>query len=78
MNEIRQKIIVILAAVLLMEVEDIPENAAPGILEKWDSLRHMNLVMSLEEEFDVRFPDAQIEELINLDLIELSINELLV
>ena len=77
MNEIRKKIKVILAAVFLMKVEEIPENSAPGIIEKWDSLRHMNLVMALEEEFDIRFPDSQIEELISLDLIELSINELL-
>jgi len=76
MSEVKQKIIAVMAAVFEMNIEDVPANSAPGVVEKWDSLRHMNLVLALEEEFSIRFPDDQIEQLITIELIELSIKEL--
>lgn len=76
MSETRQKIVRIMAAVFAVSSSEIPSNAAPGVIEKWDSIRHMNLILALEEEFDFRFPDDQVEQLISLDLIELSVNEL--
>lgn len=77
MSDTRQKIINVMAAVFSVAPSEIPANAAPGVIEKWDSLRHMNLILALEEEFEIRFPDEQVEQLISLDLIELSVNELL-
>jgi acyl carrier protein len=76
MSEIKKKILDVMAAVFEMDVNDIPDDASPGVIEKWDSLRHMNLVLALEEEFSIRFPDDQLEQLINLKLIELSVDEL--
>ena len=77
MNKIKKKIILSMAAVFDMNEEDIPDNATPGQIEKWDSLKHMNLIVALEEEFSIRFRDEQLEELISIELIELSIKELL-
>ena len=31
----------------------------------WDSLRHIQLIFSLEEEFDVEFTDLEITEMVN-------------
>jgi acyl carrier protein len=76
MSEIKQKIRTVMAAVFEMDVKDIPDDVAPEVVEEWDSLRHMNLVLALEEEFNIRFPDEQIEQLINIEQIEFSINEL--
>ena len=77
MTEVNQRVIEVMAAVLEMDPSLIPSDASPGVLEKWDSLRHMNLIVALEEEFSIRFPDELIEELISLKLIQLSIKELL-
>lgn len=55
----------------------IGDEAAPGSIGQWDSLRHMNLVLALEDEFGIRFPDDQMEQLISYRLIELSLRELL-
>ena len=44
-------------------------------IASWDSINHMNLIVSLEEEFKVRFSEEEINELISLDLIELVIKE---
>ncbi len=66
----------VMAAVFEMDPTEIDDEASPGRIEHWDSLRHMNLVLALEEEFDVRFPDDQVEELVSFRLIELSLKEL--
>lgn len=69
MNEIKQKILAVMADVFEMDVVDIPENAAPGVIEKWDSLKHLSLILALEEEFDTRFTDEEMVDLLNLNLI---------
>jgi acyl carrier protein len=61
-----------------IDLATISDEATPGNIEQWDSLRHMNLVLALEDEFDVRFRDEQMEELISFRLIELNLNDLLV
>lgn len=76
MTEIRQKILAVMSAVFEIDIDDIPENAAPGVIETWDSLKHMNLVLALEEEFEIRFNDDDIAELITISLIESIIKEL--
>lgn len=69
MNASKQKILDVMATVFEINQANIPDNAAPGIIEAWDSLRHMNLIISLEEEFCVRFTDEEMTELISLPLI---------
>jgi acyl carrier protein len=69
MSDINQRVLNAMAVVFEMDAADIPLNAAPGVLEKWDSLKHMNLVLALEEEFEVRFTDDELVDLLNLKLI---------
>jgi acyl carrier protein len=76
MTEIKQKVLNTMSDVFEMDLADIPENAAPGVIENWDSIRHMNLVVALEEEFDIRFNDVDIADLITITLIESIIKEM--
>ncbi len=76
MNDIGNRIKNIMAAVFEMDSSTIDDDAGPGIIDKWDSLCHMSLVMALEEEFKIRFPDEMIQQLLSFKLIELSIREL--
>lgn len=69
MIELRDEIVTLLASVLGVPAEDIPPEAAPGIIEKWDSLKHMTLIVTLEEEFDIRFSDDQLTDMLSLELI---------
>ena len=56
--------------------EDITIGSSPDNVEGWDSFKHMNLIISLEEEFDVRFSDNEIGMLISYkniaELIEIK------
>ena len=66
-----------MASVFEVSVEDINEDSSPDTIENWDSLRHMNLITVLEEEFDIRLNDEQITEMMNFNLVIYSINEAL-
>ena len=42
------------------------ETVAYGIEPAWDSLRHVELIFSIEDEFGVRFEEAELARLTNL------------
>jgi len=50
-------------------VEEITEQSSPETIATWDSLKHMNLVLALEEEFGVRFSDEEIMSMVSVELL---------
>jgi acyl carrier protein len=74
---LNERIHMVMGAVFGIDPATIGHDASVGNIKEWDSLRHMNLVLALEDEFGVRFRDDQVEQLISFRLIELSLNELL-
>ena len=71
-----EKVSEIMSSVFGIPKEQINLNSSPDNIENWDSLRHMNLVVALEEEFGVSFSDDQMSELLNYQLIVLTLKEL--
>lgn len=67
----------IMSTVFDVPIEDITEDASTDTIENWDSLRHLNLILALEEEFAITIPDEEVGNLVNYKLIELVINDLL-
>jgi acyl carrier protein len=63
----------IMAQVFQIDVESIDGNTSPDVVERWDSLKHMQLIMALEDEFGIEFPDDVIPELLSLAAIETKI-----
>ena len=53
----------VMSAVFEITIEQINENSSPDTIESWDSLKHMNLVIALEEEFDTEIPDEEAEKI---------------
>lgn len=64
-----ENIKIVMANVLGIDTTKITEDASPDTIDEWDSLKHMNLVLALEEEFDVVFSDEQIIDMLNYKLI---------
>jgi acyl carrier protein len=58
-----------MASVFNLDESQIDENASPSVIAEWDSLKHMNLILALEEEFGITFTDDEIVELLNYKLI---------
>ena len=71
----KDKVKKIIASVFNLEVNSIKDNASPDNILNWDSLNHMNLIVSLEEEFIIRFTDEEISEMLNLELIVYTIKQ---
>ena len=59
MDELKQ----VIAAALQVPVESVADDSSPATLPQWDSLAHLNLVMSLEQKFAVKFT---LEEIVQL------------
>lgn len=59
----------IMAIIFDKDVNSITDDASPDNIDLWDSLHHMNLIVSLEEEFEVQFTDDELIEMMNLPLI---------
>ena len=58
-----------------IDVNLINDKSSSDSIENWDSLKHMNLLVALEEEFDVEFDDVDLENLLNFQLIHTAIRE---
>lgn len=56
----------VIADVLQVPVESVVEDSSPATLPQWDSLAHLNLIISLEQEFHVKFTIGEIVELQNV------------
>jgi acyl carrier protein len=69
------KILQILSNVFEVEISTLDENSSIDNIENWDSIRHLNLILALEEEFKISIPDEEVGNLVNFKLIELIINE---
>lgn len=65
----KKEILEIMSLVFEIDSKGIPDNAAPGIIENWDSLRHLNLIVNLEDKFDIHFTDEELVSLINIEAI---------
>ncbi len=66
-----------MATLLTVDVNAINSEASMDTIPTWDSLRHMNLVLALEEEFKVSIPDEDAGNITSYKLIKLVLEELL-
>jgi acyl carrier protein len=73
MNELKDRIIAVMKCVF--DLAQIDENASQQSIEKWDSLGHLNLIVALEEEFDVSFEPEEMITMTSLQLIVDKIKE---
>jgi acyl carrier protein len=63
----------VMAAVFGIAPEQISDDASPHDIKGWDSIKHMNLVLALEEEFGIQFEDAEIPSLVSFQIIAATV-----
>ena len=66
----------VLSAVIDVPIEQISDKASMDDIESWDSLAQMNLVIALEDEFQLVIPDEEVGTLISIPWILSLINEI--
>jgi acyl carrier protein len=64
-----EKLRIILSRVLRIDESSISEVTALGICPEWDSLRHLSLILTLEEEFNLSIPDEEVQVLVSYSII---------
>ena len=62
-SQIEDKFFGILSAMLTVPRDRLDRQSSRETVEQWDSLKHMHLVMALEEEFGVEFDDDEVSGL---------------
>jgi acyl carrier protein len=70
-EELRQ----VLADVLDLDSSAIIETASIDTIKQWDSLKHLNLVLALEERFGVTLTDEQTVQILSYPLIKIALEE---
>ena len=63
------KIRKIMASVFEMDEKQLNENFSQKEVDAWDSLRHLNLVIELEEAFNVSYEPEEIAEMTSFDKV---------
>ncbi len=70
-----EKLKKIIGSVFKIDASSVNNETSPDTVESWDSLNHLNLVLALEEGFDVSFKEEQTVEILNFELIKISLQE---
>jgi len=59
----------IVADTLFLTLDDVDANATQENLKNWDSIQHLNVVLALEQAFQVRFPPEDFQTMISVKTI---------
>ena len=69
-NNIEDRIKNVMSAVFEIPIQEINDESSSDTVVSWDSLKHMNLVIALEEEFEMEFSESEIPEITNYRAIK--------
>lgn len=76
MENLDERIKDVMAGVFGIDAESINEDSSQDNIEQWDSIKTLDLIVSLEEEFDVSIPLEEVGNLTNFKYIKLTLEEL--
>lgn len=71
------KLRAVISAVLNVDIGSIGPDSSRDTIDSWDSLRHLNLILALEEEFGVTLPDEDGANATSYQLLVIVLRELL-
>ena len=73
-NSVEEKIKTVFGAVFECDPKTVKLEWSPDSTENWDSIRHMNFILALEDEFNLTFSDEEIVSLTNITIVLDTIN----
>lgn len=63
------KVIEVVAKTIRMPIGSLDESSGLGVTDNWDSLAHANLVVELENQFDIQFEFDELDNIITIKAI---------
>lgn len=76
MENIDNRIKEVMSAVFEVDVDSINEVSSQDNISGWESIKTLDLIVALEEEFGVTIPLEEVGNMINYKYIKLMIEEL--
>jgi acyl carrier protein len=67
---LRRRIVEVVSAVFGLPPEVVARGVSPDRIERWDSEKHVELVVALEERFGCMFEAEEVPELTSLEQME--------
>ena len=67
-NNIKPRLKKIFVNLFGIAAKDIQSDSSPNTILNWDSLQHLNLVASIEEEFSIHLEEEDIVEMLSFGL----------
>ena len=78
MDNIEERIKEVMSSVFDVDIESLNEDSSQDNIETWESIKTLDLIVSLEEEFDITIPIEEVGNMTNFKYIKLMIEELCV
>lgn len=66
---LKERVFKIVSQLMEVPLEEVNEDSSPENLEKWDSFHHINLILALEEEFNINFTEEEIFQVVEVGII---------
>jgi len=76
-QDAKDKLKIIMSNIFKVGLSSINDDTTMENLDEWDSLAHMNLITTIEQDFSIRFDDDLIEELVSFKNIYSHLKEAL-
>ncbi len=71
---LKKRVFQIISQMMNVPLEQVHEHSSPETIAKWDSFQHMNLILALEEEFNIKFGDEEIMQMGSAGVIVTSLH----
>ena len=78
MDDVEKKLQELMSSIFGVSRDEIDYETNQDSIEAWDSLMHFNLIVAIEEEWEITFPIEEIGYLTTFKLIALSLKEQIV
>tara|TARA_B110000240_G_C13172167_1_gene314119 strand:- start:257 stop:505 length:249 start_codon:yes stop_codon:yes gene_type:complete len=65
----KEKINKIVSEILKISIDKIQDNIEMNKISQWDSVAHLLIISSLEEEFKIQFSSSEVSKLVDLKSI---------
>lgn len=76
MENIDERIKEVMSAVFEVDADSINEDSSQNTIDNWESIKTLDLVVSLEEEFDVTIPIEEVGNMTSFKNVRSLINKL--
>jgi len=68
-NSIEYRVKNVLSSVFGKEITEIGDDASPHSIDTWDSIKHINMVIALEEEFGIECDADEVASMVSCAII---------